>query len=167
MKKLAIFLALMLVLASCGAKPDKSVTISGDAADLVDTVYFLAGEADSSGCRAIYSFDKETMEITAEDGQVYTLLKSQVGDVLEDVAAKLESGDQVSLRLSRKGSILEIAEGDQVHLAFDASIKKAVGDVIVSAVTAVVFDLLAVVLLLRAWVLKLNRKSSFRFGPAR
>lgn len=67
MKKLTIFLALMLALASCGAKPDKSVTISGDAADLVDTVYFLAGEADSSGCRAIYSFDKETLEITAED----------------------------------------------------------------------------------------------------
>ncbi|MBQ2706755.1 MAG: hypothetical protein IJF67_00720, partial [Clostridia bacterium] len=66
MKKLTIFLALMLALASCGAKPDKSVTISGDAADLADTVYFLAGEADSSGCRAIYSFDKETLEIIDE-----------------------------------------------------------------------------------------------------
>lgn len=107
------------------------------------------------------------VEITADDGQVYTLLKSQVGDVLEDVAAKLESGDQVTLRLSRKGSILEIAEGDEVHLAFDESIGKAVGDVIVSAITAVVFDLLAIFLLLRAWVLKLNRKGSFRFGPAR
>ena len=66
MKKLAIFLALMLTLASCGAKPDKSVTTSGEAADLADAVYFLAGEADADGCRSIFRLDKETLEITDE-----------------------------------------------------------------------------------------------------
>ena len=41
MKKLAVFLmamAISLALVSCGAKPDKALTLSGDAADLAEAV---------------------------------------------------------------------------------------------------------------------------------
>lgn len=66
MKKLAVILMIfVMVLSSCGTKTDKSLTISGDTADLADAVYFLAGDAMSDGTRGIYRLDKETMEIAS------------------------------------------------------------------------------------------------------
>lgn len=107
------------------------------------------------------------MEIVAEDGEVYVLLESQLGNIFDAVAAELEPGDEISLRLSRKGRVLEVQEGDLVHLDFDASVRSAVWDVIVSTSVALVFDLLAAFLILRCAIMKMNRKNSFKFGPAR
>lgn len=107
------------------------------------------------------------VEITAEDGGVFTLFKSQLGSRIENVAAELESGDEVTLRLSRKGRVLEVQEGDLVHLDFEQSKKSAVKDVLISGSVAVVLDFFGLVLLLRCIVLKMNRKNKFRFGPAR
>lgn len=107
------------------------------------------------------------VEITAEDGEVYSLLKSQLGNRMEAVADALESGDAVTLRLSRKGRVLEVQEGDLIHLDFDQSVKSAVKDVVISSLVAVTFDLFGLILLLRCIVLKMNRKNKFRFGPAR
>lgn len=107
------------------------------------------------------------VEIAAGDGAVYTLLKSQVGDRLESVASELEPGDQITLRLSRKGRVLEVQEGDLVHLDFEESKKSAVLDTVVSGLVAVVFDLIGLFLILRCAVLRMNRKNKFKFGPAR
>lgn len=107
------------------------------------------------------------VEIVSADGEMFTLLESQVGGVFEAVGAEIESGDQIALRLSRKGNVLEVREGDLVHLDFEQSKKSAVWDVVVSAGSALVFDLLAALLIVRSLVLKMNRKGSFRFGPAR
>ena len=107
------------------------------------------------------------LEITSEDGEVYTLLKSQVGDQVNVLAEELESGDEISLLLSRKGNVLEVRESDLVHLDFDRSKKSALWDVFVSTASALAFDLLAAFLILRCAILKMNRRGSFRFGPAR
>jgi len=107
------------------------------------------------------------MEIISTDGEMFTLLESQVGRLFEAVAAALESGDEVTLRLSRKGRVLEVQEGDLVHLDFEQSKRAAGWDVFVSGGSALVFDLLAALLIVRCAVLKLNRRGSFRFGPAR
>ena len=107
------------------------------------------------------------LEIVADDGATYTLLQSQVGGVLETIAAELEPGDGISLTLSRKGRVLEVREGDLVHLDFDQSKQSARWDTFVSAAAAVVFDLLGLFLILRAILLNMNRKGAFRFGPAR
>jgi hypothetical protein len=40
-------------------------------------------------------------------------------------------------------------------------------DVFVSAGSALVFDLLAALLIVRSLIMRMNRKGSFRFGPAR
>lgn len=107
------------------------------------------------------------MEIVTDAGETFALLESQVGDVFDALAAELEPGDEVALRLSRKGRVLEVQEGDLVHLDFDQSKRAARWDVFVSTSVALVFDLLAAFLILRCTVLKLNRKGTFRFGPAR
>ena len=107
------------------------------------------------------------MEIVTTDGETFTLLESQVGDIFGALAAEVEPGDGIIMRMSRKGRVLEIQEGDLVHLDFDMSKKAAIWDVIVSASVAVVFDLLALFLLARVAVLGMNRKGAFRFGPAR
>ena len=107
------------------------------------------------------------MEIVTAEGETFTLLESQVGDIFDALASEIESGDEISMKLSRKGRVLEVREDDLVHLDFDASKKSAVWDVAVSSAAALVFDLLGLFLLLRAIVLKKNRKSAFRFGPAR
>lgn len=107
------------------------------------------------------------MEIVTNEGEIFVLLESQVGDIFDALAAEIEAGDRISMKLSRKGRVLEVQEDDLVHLDFDASKRAAVADVIVSTAAAVVFDLLAVFLLLRAAVLRMNRRNTFRFGPAR
>lgn len=107
------------------------------------------------------------VEIVSTDAEMFTLLESQVGSMIETVGAEIEPGDRITLRLSRKGNVLEIQEDDLVHLDFDSSKKSAVWDILVSAGSALVFDLLAALLIARALVLKMNRKGSFRFGPAR
>lgn len=107
------------------------------------------------------------MEIVTTEGETFVLLESQVGDIFDALASEIEAGDEISMKLSRKGRILEVQEDDLVHLDFDVSKKAAILDVIVSAAAAVVFDLLALFLLARAAVLRMNRKSAFRFGPAR
>lgn len=107
------------------------------------------------------------MEIVTAENKTYTLLQSQVGDIFDALAAELESGDEVILRLSRKGRVLEVQEGDLVHLDFDASKSAAMWDVFVSTAVALVFDLLGLFLIVRAIALKMNRKSAFRFSPAR
>lgn len=107
------------------------------------------------------------MEIVTTEGETFTLLKSQVGRYFDALAGSVESGDEVILRLSRKGRVLEVQEDDLVHLDFAASKNAAVLDVLVSTAAAVVFDLLGLFLLLRAVVLKMNRRSAFRFGPAK
>ena len=98
---------------------------------------------------------------------MFTLLESQVGSMFEAVGAAIESGDQITLRLSRKGNVLEIQEGDLVHLDFEQSKRSATWDIVVSAGSALVFDLLAALLIVRSLVMKMNRKGSFRFGTAR
>ena len=107
------------------------------------------------------------LEIVSADGKLFTLLESQVGRLFEAVAAELESGDEVTLRLSRKGRVLEVQEGDLIHLDFRQSVKSAVTDVVISSLVAVTFDLFGLILLLRCIILKANRKNKFRFGPAR
>lgn len=107
------------------------------------------------------------VEITAEDGSMFTLLKSQVGNRLENVASELERGDEVTLRLSRKGRVLEVQEGDLIHLDFDVSKRSAIKDVLFSSSVAVIFDFFGLLLFLRCIVLKMNRKNKFRFGSAR
>lgn len=107
------------------------------------------------------------VEITSQDGEVYSLLKSQVGNRLEAVAGALEEDDQITLRLSRKGRVLEVQEGDLVHLDFEESKNSAVLDTVVSILVAAAFDGIGLFLLLRAIVLKMNRKNKFKFGPAR
>ena len=107
------------------------------------------------------------LEIAAVDGSMYTLLKSQVGDRIGTLAQELESGDEITLLLSRKGNVLGVQEGDLVHLDFDQSKKSALWDVFVSTASALAFDLLAAFLILRCAVLKMNRRGGFRFGPAR
>jgi len=107
------------------------------------------------------------MEIVTTESEMYTLLESQVGDIFDALAAEVEPGDEVVLRLSRKGRVLEVQEGDLVHLDFDASKSAAVWDMIVSTSVALVLDLLGLFLIVRAVILKMNRKSAFRFGPAR
>lgn len=107
------------------------------------------------------------LEISAESGETYVLLESQVGDKINVLAAELESGDEISLLLSRKGNVLEVREGDLVHLDFDQSKKSALWDVFVSTASALAFDLLAAFLILRSAILKMNRRGGFRFGPAR
>ena len=107
------------------------------------------------------------VEIAAESGETYALLKSQLGSRIVSVAAELEAGDSVTLRLSRKGRVLEVQEGDLIHLDFEESKRSAVLDTVVSTLVAVVLDLIGLFLILRAAVLKMNRKNSFKFGPAR
>lgn len=107
------------------------------------------------------------MEIVTTDGETFTLLESQVGDVFDAVAAELEPGDAVTLRLSRKGRVLEVQEGDLIHLDFEQSKTAAVWDVFVSTAVALVFDLLGLFLIVRTLALRMNRKGAFRFGPAR
>lgn len=107
------------------------------------------------------------LEIVSAEGEMFTLLKSQVGNVLEMLEKEIEPGDDVTLRLSRKGNVLEVQEDDLVHLDFAQSKKAVVWDVIAGAGSALVFDLLAVLLIIRCAVLRMNRKSAFRFGPAR
>ena len=107
------------------------------------------------------------MEITTAAGETFVLLESQVGDIFDALAEEIETRDEISMKLSRKGRVLEVREDDLVHLDFDGSKKAALLDVFVSTAAAVVFDLLALFLLLRAAVLRMNRKSAFRFGPAR
>jgi len=107
------------------------------------------------------------LEIVSADGKLFTLLESQVGRLFEAVAAELESGDEVTLRLSRKGRVLEVQEGDLVHLDFEQSKRAAGCDVFVSGGAALLFDLLAALLIIRCAMLKLNRKSTVRLGPAR
>lgn len=107
------------------------------------------------------------LEIAAADGSMYTLLKSQVGDQINALAQELESGDEIELKLSRKGNVLQVREDDLVHLDFDQSKKSARWDVFVSGGSALAFDLLAAFLILRCAILKMNRRGGFRFGPAR
>lgn len=107
------------------------------------------------------------MEIVTTKGKMYTLLESQVGDIFDALAAEIEPGDEVILRLSRKGRVLEVQEGDLVHLDFAASKSAAKWDVFVSTAVALVLDLLGLFLIVRAAALKMNRRSTFRFGPAR
>ena len=107
------------------------------------------------------------MEITAEDGAVYTLMRSQVGNVFDALSAEIQPGDALALRLSRRGRVLEVQKGESVLLDFGASVRSAVLDVVISAGTAVVFDLLAALLILRCAVLGMGRKQRFRFGPAK
>lgn len=106
------------------------------------------------------------LEIVTAEGETYTLLKSQVGDLLKSLAAELEPGDEIRLRLSRKGNVLEVQEGSFTHLDFDQSKKSALGDVFISGGTALIFDLLAVFLIVRCAILRMNRKGGFHFGPA-
>lgn len=107
------------------------------------------------------------VEIVSTEGEMFTVLKSQVGRLFDAVCAAVEPGDEITLRLSRKGSVLEIQEDDLVHLDFDQSKRSAVWDVFVSAGSALVFDLLAALLIVRSIIMRMNRKGSFRFGPAR
>lgn len=107
------------------------------------------------------------VEIVSDAGEMFTVLKSQVGNSFDAILSEVEPGDSVLLRLSRKGSVLEIQEDDLVHLDFDQSKRTALWDLFVSGGTALVFDLLAVLLIIRCIVLRMNRKSAFRFGPAR
>lgn len=107
------------------------------------------------------------LEIVTDDNKTYTLLKSQVGDLFQSLASELEPGDEICLRLSRKGNVLEVQEGDVTHLDFEQSKKSALGDVFLSGGTALIFDLLAVFLILRCAILRMNRRGGFRFGPAR
>lgn len=107
------------------------------------------------------------LEIVTAEGATYTLLKSQVGDIFDALAAELEPGDEIILRLSRKGNVLEVQEGDLVHLDFDQSKQSALWDVFVSGGSALAFDLLAAFLILRCVILRMNRRGGFRFGPAR
>ena len=107
------------------------------------------------------------MEIVTTEGETFTLLKSQVGRYFDALAGSIESGDEVILRLSRKGRVLEVQEGDLVHLDFDASKSAAKWDVFVSTAVALVLDMLGLFLIVRAAALKRNRRSIFRFGPAR
>lgn len=107
------------------------------------------------------------LEIVTAQGETYAILKSQVGDAIHMLAAELESGDEITLRLSRKGNVLQVQEGDLVHLDFDQSKKSARWDVFVSGGSALAFDLLAAFLILRCAILRMNRRGGFRFGPAR
>ena len=107
------------------------------------------------------------LEIVSSEGETFTLLKSQVGNWLEVLEKAIEPGDHVTLRLSRRGNVLEVQEDDLVHLDFAQSKRAVVWDVIAGAGTALVFDLLAALLIVRCIVLRMNRKSAFRFGPAR
>lgn len=107
------------------------------------------------------------LEIVTAEGEIYTLLKSQVGNLFHTLAAELEPGDAITLRLSRKGNVLEVQEGDAVHLAFSQSKQSALWDVFVSGGSALVFDLLAAFLIFRCVILRMNRRNGFRFGPAR
>lgn len=107
------------------------------------------------------------MEIVTAEGETYTLLESQVGEIFDALAAELESGDEIAMKLSRKGRVLEVREGDLVHLDFSASKSAAMWDVFVSAGAALALDLLGLFLIARAMVLRMNRRSAFRFGPAR
>lgn len=107
------------------------------------------------------------LEIATADGQMYTLLESQVGNAIHILAAELEPGDEITLRLSRKGNVLQVQEGDLVHLDFDQSKKSALWDVFISASTALAFDLLAAFLIVRCTILRMNRRGGFRFGPMR
>ena len=107
------------------------------------------------------------LEIVTAQGETYVLLKSQVGEKINTLAQELESGDAIELLLSRKGNVLQVREGDLVHLDFDQSKKSAVWDVFVSTASALAFDLLAAFLILRCAILRMNRRGGFRFGPAR
>ncbi len=97
------------------------------------------------------------MEIVAQDGRTYTLLKSQVGGMMEAVADALQPGDEIILRLSRKVNILEVQEDDLIHLDFSAAKRRAGWDVFVGAGTGIVFDLLAAILIMRCAALKPRR----------
>lgn len=108
------------------------------------------------------------MEITAGDGAVYTLMRSQVGDVFDALNAEIQPGDALTLRLSRRGRVLEVEKDGRALLEFGASVRSAVLDVVISAGTAVIFDLLAAFLILRCAALKfMSRQGRFRAGPAK
>lgn len=98
------------------------------------------------------------LEISADDGNQYVLMQSQAGDVLEAVAEQLKAGEAIELRLSRKGRVLEVQQGESVLLHFEHAKRASRVDVLVSALTACVFDLLGILLLIRSVALGMNRK---------
>lgn len=104
------------------------------------------------------------LEITGEGGETFSLMRSAVGDDYDALCAQVQPGDSLTLRLSRRGSVLEVEKDGQILMDFEGAVARNRWSVILNLAAAVLFDVLAALVVLRAGVLAMNRKAQPRAG---
>ena len=107
------------------------------------------------------------MEIRTEGGRIFTLTEKQAGNFFSRARSEIQAGDELTLRLSRGGHVMEVQEGDSVWVPFNASASAHRVSNAVDLTIGAVFAVLSALLLLRTAALGAGRKEKFRFGAHR
>lgn len=100
------------------------------------------------------------LEIVTQDGETVSLLKSAAGESYAALCESVQAGDTLTLRLSRKGSVMEVEKDGMVLLDFDSAKSAGTFGRILNVAAAILFDLLAILLAVRTIVLAMNRRTS-------
>lgn len=104
------------------------------------------------------------LEVVGEGGETFALLRSAVGEGYDALCGQIQPGDELTLRLSRRGNVLEVEREGEILVPFDDAVARGRGGMILNLAAAVLFDALAVLVAVRAAVLAMNRKSQPRAG---
>lgn len=97
------------------------------------------------------------LEITGQEGETFTLRKSDVGEGYDALCAQIQPGDALTLRLSRAGNVLEVERGGEILTSYENAMARSLGGRILNLAAAVLFALLALLVAVRAAVLAMNR----------